>query len=99
MRAYDNSTDMVQNKAPHWKSCYSVGVQVQILRATAESFAVQTNLMLTSAEYTEAASEHGEKIRHVAVKVDLVFLQRQNCETESTTGWRVTTRALHKNST
>ena len=82
MRVHDNSTDIVQKKAPNWESCCSMVVQVEILRATAESFAVQTNLMLTSAEYTEAASERGEKIRHVAVKVDLVFLQRQNCETE-----------------
>lgn len=31
MRVHDNDTDMVQKKVPHWKSCCSVGIQVQMV--------------------------------------------------------------------
>lgn len=72
MRVYDNNTDMAQKKIPHCKSCCSMVVQVQILRATAESFAVQTNLMLTS-EDTKAveANQHHCFVR-AALQVNFV---------------------------
>ncbi len=72
MRAYDNSTDMVQNKAPHWKNQYTVSIKVGVLVTITESCSAETYLIKKTADDEELARRVGKTGHQVTVQTGIL---------------------------